>query len=156
MRLINEKEQILIMTSNHDIKKEHSKGRGKEDMFKHKQAYRLQMLRRKHGLTTRKLAEKLGVSNGIVSRWCRGDAYPTRKHVRVICEYFKVEPAWLIYGIDDKPQENDLSFVYDSLNDKNKDSLLDIARALLNAQINYNKTGIDEEVSNGTNGDREG
>ena len=33
---------------------------------------------------------------------------------------------------------------------KNKDSLLDIAKALLNAQINYHKTGIDKHTIKNT------
>ena len=83
-------------------------------MYKNKQAYRLQMLRKRKGLTTRKLGEKLGVSNGIISRWCTGSAYPSRKHVIKICEFFKVEAAWF------------------------KDRVLEIAKALLNSQVNKN------------------
>ena len=108
-------------------------------MSENNQAYRLQMLRRKHGLTTRTMAEKLGVSNGIVSRWCRGDAHPTRKHVRVICNYFNVDPEWLIYGVENKTVDNDMRFVYESLNDDNKGVALKVAKALLNQQINYKK-----------------
>lgn len=107
-------------------------------MYKNKQAYRLQMLRKRKGLTTRKLGEKLGVSNGIISRWCTGSAYPSRKHVIKICKFFKVEAAWFIYGIDDRPVENDLSFVYSFLDGGNKDRVLEIAKALLNSQVNKN------------------
>ena len=105
-------------------------------MSENNQAYRLEMLRKKHGLTTRSMGKELGVSNGIISRWCRGDAYPSRKHVKVICDYFNVNPEWLVFGIEYKAVENDLRFVYESLNDDNKDVVLKVANALLKGQVN--------------------
>mgnify|MGYP003125477917 CR=1 FL=1 len=152
MQLVDSKKEILIKKGNRGIKKDHSKERGLAVMYKHQQAHRLQMLRKKHQLTTRQLGKKLGVSNGIVSRWCRGDAYPSRKHVRVICEYFDIEPAWLIYGIDDKPQENDLSFVYKSLDTVNQDRVLEIARALLDRQLSEQIKEPVRSCTNGSNG----
>tara|TARA_R110001606_G_scaffold385798_3_gene549484 strand:+ start:680 stop:1159 length:480 start_codon:yes stop_codon:yes gene_type:complete len=140
----NKQKEMLLIYSNHDIKNTHINNReSKVNMHIHKQAYRLQMLRKKHYLTTRDLAKKLGVSNGIISRWCTGSAYPSRKHVRTICEYFNVEPAWFIYGIDDKPAENDMKFVYGNLNVDNKERVIEIAKALLKTQ-DFNQKDLEK------------
>jgi|21_taG_2_1085346.scaffolds.fasta_scaffold43801_3 transcriptional regulator with XRE-family HTH domain len=101
-------------------------------MYIHNQARRLQALREKHSLTTRALAKIIGVSNGVISRWCQGKAYPSRKHTKIICDYFKIEPAWFIYGVSDgdRTQDIDLS----KLSTEHKITILQTYNALLDSQ----------------------
>ena len=68
--------------------------------YKHNLHKRLQMLRERQQLTCRKLGEILGVGESIVAKWCNGNRVPSRRNLKKICDYFKVEPALLIYGID--------------------------------------------------------
>ncbi len=68
--------------------------------YKHNLHKRLQMLRERQQLTCRKLGEILGVGESIVAKWCNGKRVPSRRNLKKICDHFKVEPAWLIYGID--------------------------------------------------------
>lgn len=68
--------------------------------YKHNLHKRLQMLRERQQLTCRKLGEILGVGESIVAKWCNGNRVPSRRNLKKICDFFKVEPAWLIYGID--------------------------------------------------------
>tara|TARA_R100000742_G_C4235446_1_gene56138 strand:+ start:62 stop:412 length:351 start_codon:yes stop_codon:yes gene_type:complete len=58
------------------------------------------MLRERQQITCEQLAERLGVGKSIVAKWCKGTRVPSRKNLKLLCDYFKVEPAWLIYGID--------------------------------------------------------
>lgn len=100
-------------------------------MYIHNQAKRLQALREKHMLTTRDLAKIIGVSNGVISRWCQGKSYPSRKHTKIICDHFKVEPAWFIYGISSGGSEDiDLT----KLSTENKIMILQTYNALLDSQ----------------------
>jgi transcriptional regulator with XRE-family HTH domain len=105
---------------------------GEETMFIHAQAKRLQTLRLKHNLTTRELGKNLGVSGSVVSRWCLGKAYPSRKHTKRICEYFKIEPAWFIYGVDNPVDEQLINIT--KLTIENKITFLQTYQALLEGQ----------------------
>jgi len=68
--------------------------------YKHNLHKRLSMLRERQQITCEQLAERLGVGKSIVAKWCKGTRVPSRKNLKLLCDYFKVEPAWLIYGID--------------------------------------------------------
>jgi len=84
--------------------------------YKHNLHKRLQMLRERQHLTCRKLGEILGVGESIVAKWCNGNRVPSRRNLKKICDYFKVEPAWLIYGIDsDAPVLKEGSAVSETL-----------------------------------------
>ena len=46
--------------------------------------------------TQKDLAEYLGVSEAVVSRWCRGKSEPSLRHFVQICEFFNVSASYLI------------------------------------------------------------
>ena len=98
---------------------------------------RLKALRKKHYLTTRALAEKLGVSNGIISRWCNDTAYPSRKHIEDICDYFDVDKIWFVYGYNEKDFQTTeaINHVYELLSTDNKKRVLEVAKAFLASQL---------------------
>ena len=129
--------------------------------YKHNLHKRLQMLRERQQLTCRKLGEILGVGESIVAKWCNGNRVPSRRNIKKICDYFKVEPAWLIYGIDsDAPvlkEGTDVSvtldvdgeLAYEALSAENKKAVLAFCKVL------YQKQKQEENEQNGgcVNGD---
>ena len=128
---------------------------------KHNLHKRLQMLRERQQLTCRKLGEILGVGESIVAKWCNGKRVPSRRNIKKICDYFKVQPAWLIYGIDsDAPvlkEGTDVSvtldvdgeLAYEALSAENKKAVLAFCKVL------YQKQQQEEKEQNGgcINGD---
>ena len=44
----------------------------------------------------RELAEAIGTSRQTVYRWMRGEAKPSTKHLKAICEALEVEPTDLL------------------------------------------------------------
>ena len=114
--------------------------------YKHNLHKRLQMLRERQQLTCRKLGEILGVGESIVAKWCNGNRVPSRRNLKKICDYFKVEPAWLIYGIDsDAPvlKEGsavsetlavDAELAFNELNTENQKAVLAFTKVLLSKQ----------------------
>tara|TARA_B110000008_G_C16899984_1_gene536355 strand:- start:295 stop:1080 length:786 start_codon:yes stop_codon:yes gene_type:complete len=91
-------------------------------------AVNLQQLRAKHHLTTRGLAKIIGVSNSVISRWCRGISHPSKKHTSKLCDYFQVEPAWLVYGASNNNNEQSIDISH--LSTENKINLLDWVRSV--------------------------
>ena len=114
--------------------------------YKHNLHKRLQMLRERQQLTCRKLGEILGVGESIVAKWCNGKRVPSRRNLKKICDYFKVEPAWLIYGIDSdapvlkegsavsEPLAVDAELALNELNTENQKAVLAFTKVLLSKQ----------------------
>tara|TARA_R100001015_G_C4632002_1_gene195030 strand:- start:2469 stop:2870 length:402 start_codon:yes stop_codon:yes gene_type:complete len=114
--------------------------------YKHNLHKRLQMLRERQHLTCRKLGEILGVGESIVAKWCNGNRVPSRRNLKKICDYFNVEPAWLIYGIDsDAPvlKEGsavsetlavDAKLAFEDLTTENQKAVLAFTKVLLSKQ----------------------
>ena len=114
--------------------------------YKHNLHKRLSMLRERQQITCEQLAERLGVGKSIVAKWCKGTRVPSRKNLKLLCDYFKVEPAWLIYGIDsDAPvlKEGsavsetlavDAELAFNELNIENQKAVLAFTKVLLSKQ----------------------
>lgn len=69
--------------------------------------WRLRMRRRfdelsdKEGLTQEKLGEMLGVTQGTVGHWLSGRRSPrTLEAYEGLAKALRVDPAWLLYGVD--------------------------------------------------------
>jgi transcriptional regulator with XRE-family HTH domain len=101
-------------------------------MYINDQASRLQALRKKHMLTTRVLAKIIGVSNSVISMWCQGKSYPSRKHTKIICDYFNIEPSWFIYGVSDG--KNIKGIDLSKLSTEHKITIIQTYNALLEVQ----------------------
>lgn len=114
--------------------------------YKHNLHKRLSMLRERQQITCEQLAERLGVGKSIVAKWCKGTRVPSRKNLKLLCDYFKVEPAWLIYGIDsDAPvlKEGsgvsetlavDAKLAFEELTTENQKAVLAFTKVLLSKQ----------------------
>jgi len=114
--------------------------------YKHQMYKRLQSLRERQNLSCRRLGEILGVGGSIVAKWCKGTRVPSRRNIKKICEHFKVEPAWLIYGIDSSssalmPNEDvsdtlavDAHLAFAELTKENKKAVLALTKVLLSKQ----------------------
>ena len=63
-------------------------------------AERLNELRVEKGLTTRQLAQELGVSNIAISRWEREVRVPNIENLVAIAKYFRVSTDYLC-GLED-------------------------------------------------------
>jgi len=119
------------------------------------------MLRERQQITCEQLAERLGVGKSIVAKWCKGTRVPSRKNIKLLCDYFKVQPAWLIYGIDsDAPVlkegtsvsvtlDVDGELAYEALSAENKKAVLAFCKVL------YQKQQQEKQDQNGgcVNGD---
>ncbi len=63
-------------------------------------AERLKELRLEEGLTTKKLGEKIGVSDVAISRWERCERVPNIIYLVEIAKYFRVSTDYLC-GLED-------------------------------------------------------
>ena len=63
-------------------------------------AERLKELRQEEKLSTKKMGEKIGVSDATISRWENNLADPPIESLKKIAEYFKVSADYLI-GLED-------------------------------------------------------
>ncbi len=63
-------------------------------------AERLKELRTEEGLSTKKMGEKIGVSNACISRWERDEREPSLANAKEIAKYFKVSTDFLC-GLED-------------------------------------------------------
>ena len=63
-------------------------------------------LRKSNGMSQEQLAEKLGVSRQVISRWESGDSTPDMINLLGLCECFKVSSDYLIH--DDYESDEDM------------------------------------------------
>ena len=118
--------------------------------YKHNLHKRLQGLRERQQLSCRQLGAILGVGSSTAAKWCKGTRIPSRKNIKKICDHFKVEPAWLIYGIDSSSSALlanesvsetlavDAHLAFEELNKENQKAVLALTKVLLSKQ---NKNG---------------
>lgn len=64
-------------------------------------AVNIRKLRENAGLTQRELAEKLYVSDNVISKWERGESLPDPENLARIAEVFGVEVSAIVYEDDD-------------------------------------------------------
>ena len=114
--------------------------------YKHNLYKRLQGLRERQQLSCRQLGAILGVGGSTAAKWCKGTRVPSRRNIKKICDHFKVEPAWLIYGIDSSsdvlmPNEDvsdtlavDARLAFEELTKENKKAVLALTKVLLSKQ----------------------
>lgn len=61
---------------------------------------RLKQAIEKSGLTQTQVAKKINVTHASVSRWVNGGSY-TMENAIALAKVLNVEPAWLVFGVDD-------------------------------------------------------
>ena len=59
---------------------------------------RLLALRKQHGVSQEKLAEKLGVSRALIEKWENGEAVPSEYTVDKLSEYYDVAQGYILTG----------------------------------------------------------
>lgn len=67
---------------------------------------RLKYLRKKKGLSQRKLAEEIKVSAGNVGDWERGRSKPSMTAITLLSNFFDIDPQWLLTGKGTHPDED--------------------------------------------------
>lgn len=91
---------------------------------------RLVLLRKKHNLTQRKLAQLLGCSYSFISMLESGQRTPNSEITEKLAGFFGVSPEYLL-GLDEANKQNEhaneLLEVFQSLEPQEKQELLDFA-----------------------------
>jgi transcriptional regulator with XRE-family HTH domain len=64
---------------------------------------RIKALIEQSGLSYRRLAKKVGVSNVTVRNWAIGHSEPNREGLEALCEIFGVTPAYVMFGDANSP-----------------------------------------------------
>lgn len=83
-------------------------------------ADRIQLLRKQKGLSQEQLADKIGVSRQLVSKWENEQAIPDMERIMILSEYFETTTDYLVKGIEPtKPYENNHEKVQTSFLDSN-------------------------------------
>ena len=69
-------------------------------------ADRIQMLRKQRGLSQEQLADEIGVSRQLVSKWENEQAVPDVERISILSEYFNTSTDYILKGIEPvKPEE---------------------------------------------------
>lgn len=83
---------------------------------------KLQKLRKDKGITQEELAQKVFVTRAAVSKWERGLAIPSTDSLKLLCEYFNVDPEDLFDSYDlidenlkSKKSKNKLIIIFSSI-----------------------------------------
>ncbi len=72
----------------------------------HRIGGRLRLRRKVKGLSLKQVAEKAGLSVGMISQVERGLAVPSIKSMRAICDALEMPVIWLFEGPQDQPAED--------------------------------------------------
>lgn len=64
-------------------------------------AVNIRRLREQRGLTQKQLADKLFVSDNVVSKWERGESLPDPETLALLARIFEVEPGEIVYDAQD-------------------------------------------------------
>lgn len=102
-------------------------------------------LRSKFGYTQEDLATKIGVSKQTVSNWETGLKTPRMGAIQKLANLFNVKKSFIIEGIENTSDE--IVDIYEQLNHKRKNEVLDFARFKLyeqNKDIKNKITSIDQ------------
>ena len=65
---------------------------------------RITRLVKSTGESMRALSRKMGLNPVSLSQWANGRYKPSEDGLKALCEYFRVTPAWILYGEGDDPQ----------------------------------------------------
>ena len=104
---------------------------------------RLRKLREAKELSLRALSvglKKKGVTISYtgLNKWELGETSPSRANLLKICEYYAVEPSWLMFGMTQDDNDKELQQIFDNLKTlSNKDKSL--ALKFLQLLIDGNK-----------------
>ena len=114
---------------------------------------RLKSLRLSSGMSLRAVAEIIGVQHGSVSKWENETNNIKRHHLRALSVHFDVSEQWLTFGEDvgQSPKtflkENSLQTRFDSLEEEDKDFLLDFLTRYIAAKKNKKTKRVNAERS---------
>lgn len=61
------------------------------------------------GVTIAQMERELGIGNGVVSKWGGSSKMPTYDRVVAVANYLGVSPDWIVYGTEDKAQNQQMS-----------------------------------------------
>lgn len=68
-------------------------------------ADRIQLLRRQKGLSQEQLADEIGVSRQLVSKWENEQALPDMERIIILSEYFNTTTDYILKGIEPLKEE---------------------------------------------------
>ncbi len=72
---------------------------------------RLRQARKRAGLTSEQVAERVGVVRQAIVSWESGKTSPTNEHLKQIAQLYRVTTDWLLYGEGQAfPQSSDVIF----------------------------------------------
>lgn len=104
---------------------------------------RLKELRKTLGLKQREVAERLGVTTGVVGGWeCGRDSIPDSR-IRLLCKEYNVRREWLETGegemfepetAKEKAQEEFITGVFEKLTPEQQERILNALRAYIRTQ----------------------
>ncbi len=63
----------------------------------------LRQLREERGWTQEQLARRLGVAQGAVSKWERGQRLPSPRRLQALTDLFGVQVSEITFGADEQP-----------------------------------------------------
>lgn len=93
----------------------------------HKELIRLQKrlkeLREYLGLTQKEFASTIGLKNGIISSYEKGDRNITQRNLILICEKFNVNKEWLLDGTGSMFKDVTLDTDFECFSEKTKNIL---------------------------------
>lgn len=84
---------------------------------------RLKELREYLGLTQKEFASKIGLKNGIISSYEKGDRTITQRNLILICEKFNVNKEWLLDGTGSMFKDVTLDNDFECFSEKTKNIL---------------------------------
>lgn len=93
-------------------------------------ASRLAQLKGRDGLTQQQLAERVGVAQSTIAGWLHGRREPSFDQVDRLSLALGVEPAWLLFGVDESDEAHRLAVLIESLPEARQRIVRDLAASL--------------------------
>lgn len=87
-------------------------------------ADRIQMLRKQKGISQEQLADEIGVSRQLVSKWENEQAIPDTERITILSEYFNTTTDYILKGIE--PAESEMQKDFHMPADQVRRIILDI------------------------------
>jgi len=91
---------------------------------------RLKWLRKQHNLTQKEFAKLIGTSQGNVGDWERGRSLPGALAISRIVKQFNVSADWLLFGTNEKHDQENFEVLIPLLSQLNKNEILDVKKYL--------------------------
>jgi len=81
---------------------------------------KLKKLREARELSLRALSDGLKKKGVVISytglnKWELGETAPTRANLLKICDFYAVEPSWLLYGMSQEDSDSEMQQIIDNL-----------------------------------------